>query len=214
MVTLTGRWRSPSYSPWINREKSRYTGFTDSMCGAAIPLTRVCSNRVTWLIISGGDEIQLLIGDLFEFTFIFLGLFFVTQKKFKSNISTASQALWHWLSGHVTNGWSKKKSEGLFRLGNFRVNFRWEFGCRKPPNENYSIFKTRQLSDLFGPEQKRGWFFGRWENLLKLDFLNSFQSHVEKQVQVLWMKMRMAWSFFWMLQCNVWILFGYLRGDF
>jgi len=123
------------------------------MCGAAIPLTRVCSNRVTWLIISGGDEIQLLIGDLFEFTFIFLGLFFVAQKKIKSNISTASQALWL----HITHGGSKKKSEGLFRLGNFWVNV----GAGSHQTKIYSSFKTRQLSDFFGPEQKREWFFGR-----------------------------------------------------
>ena len=132
-------------------------------------------------------------------------------KIFKSNISIASQALWPWHSVHITHGGSKKKSEGLFRLGKFRVGM-W------PPEATKRKFiqasKQDNQAKFFWPEKKRGWFFGRWENLLKLDFLNSFQSHVEKQVQVLWMKMRMAWSFFWMLQCNVWILFDYLRGDF
>lgn len=55
---------------------------------------------------------------------------------------------------------------------------------------------------LCWPEKKRGWFLGRWENLLKLDFLlYLFQSHVEKHVQVLWMKMRMDWNFFAAVQC-------------
>jgi len=86
--------------------------------------------------ISAGDEIQLLIGDLFKFPSIFFVLCFVHKKKSRQ---TSQQPLK--LCGPVPLAMSPmvgpKKSEGLFRLGNFQVNFRLEFGCRKPPNETF-----------------------------------------------------------------------------
>ena len=65
--------------------------------------------------ISAGDEIQLLIVDLFEFTFIFL-VFLCRPKNIKSNISTTYVALALWPMSPMVG---PKKSEGLFRVDFF-----------------------------------------------------------------------------------------------
>ena len=52
-----------------------------------------------------------------------------------------------------------KKSEGLFRLGNFQVNFGWEFGCRKPPNETFFNLQNKTTKrNSFDLRKKGGGF--------------------------------------------------------
>ena len=120
--------------------------------------------------ISAGDEIQLLIGDLFQFPSIFCVMLscFVHQKIQIKHLNSLSSSVALALCPFGPMVGPKRNLRAFFDLGNFG----WEFGCWKPPNKHlFKLQKQDKQAKFFWPEKKRGWFFGRWENQLKLDCL-------------------------------------------
>ena len=82
-------------------------------------------------------------------------------KIFKSNISTTYVALALW---PCHQWWVPKSLRACFDLRTFRWISGGNLGAGSHQTKHFSIFKTRQPSEILLTWEKKGRFFGRWEN--------------------------------------------------
>lgn len=154
-----------------------------------------------------GDEIQLLIGDLFQFPSIFCVMLscFVHQKIQIKHLNSLSNSVARALCPYHKLGPKRR----LFRLGNFWVNvgagshqtnFLFKLQNKTTKRNSFDLRKKKVVVWKMRKPVEIGFFSTHRSLMLK----NTFKSYGWK----------CEWIEVFLLQCNVWILFDYLRVDF